>query len=170
MAMESLRTQIKELEADIEVLEEKIQAKKTKKATAAAQVQARIFLERIFAPYMDGVCQELSVSPEEALRILINDESTLGKIAHDNPEALAELVNQPGVKVITAIAVHGGLGNVSEEWIEQKMTLLLEVMRKIRPSLANVIITTPGGQKWFYDSLIGLRDTLFGMPQLKIEG
>lgn len=168
MAMESLRTQIRELEADIEVLEEKIQAKKTKKATVAAQVQARIFLERIFAPYMDGVCQELGVSPEEALRILIDDESTLGKIAHDNPEDLAELVNQPGVKVITAIAVHGGLGNVSEDWIEEKMTLLLEVMRNIRPSLANVIITTPGGQKWFHDSLVGLRDTLFGMPQLKI--
>ena len=165
--VESLRRQIQELEVDIAELEEKIRAKVAEKATIAAQVQARIFLERIFAPYIDGVCQEWGVSPEEGLRILIDDESPLGKIAKDNPEALAELVSQPEVRIITAVA--RPLGNVSDEWIKDKMTVLLEVMGKIRPELANALITTPGGQKWFYESLTGLRDILFGKPQINIE-
>ena len=160
--VESLRRQIRELEADIEELEEKIRLKKSEKATVAAQVQARIFLERIFAPYMDGVCQEWGISPEEALQILIKEEATLGKIAKDNPEALAELASKPEIRVITAVA--RPLGNVSDEWIKDKMSVLLEVMVKIRPELANELITTPGGQKWFYDSLVGLRDILFGKP------
>ena len=160
--LESLRKQVRELEADIAELEEKIRAKKSEKATVAAQVQAQIFLERIFAPYMDGVCQVWGVSPEEALQILIKEDATLGKIAKDNPDALAELVSQPEVRVIAAVA--RPLGNVSDEWIKDKMSVLLEVMTKIRPPLANALITTPGGQKWFYDSLVGLRDILFGKP------
>ena len=164
LLLERLRKQIQELEVDIEELEEKIKTKEKKKATLAATVQARIFLERIFAPYIDGVCQEWGVRPEEALRILIDDESTLGKIAKDNPEALAELVSQPEVRVMIAVA--RPLGNVSDDWINDKTNVLLEVMGKIRPSMANAIKTTPGGTEWFYDSLVGLRNTLFGMPQL----
>lgn len=176
--LESLRKQIKELETDIEKLEERLRVKKTEEAkeatTVAAKVQARIFLERIFAPFMDGYCQEWGVSPEEALQILIKEDTTFGKIAKDNPKDLAKWVNQPEIRVV--IAATRPLGNVSDEWIKDKMTVLLEVMGKIRPPLANAIITTPGGQAWFYDSLIGLRDILYGVPklshvpQLNIEG
>ena len=165
--LEILREQIKELETDIAELEKNISVKKAEKSTVAAQLQARIFLERIFAPYMDGICQEWGVSPEEALQILIKEEATLGRIAADNPEALAELASKPEVRVITAVAKP--LENVSDEWIEEKMSVLLEVMRKIRPSMANTIIETPGGMEWFYESLTGIRKILFGKPQLKIS-
>ena len=160
--METLRKQIQELETDIAGLEEKIRTKKAEKATAAAQIQARIFLERIFAPYMDGLCDVWGLSPEEGLSVLIKENVSLDRIANDNREALAEFLSQPEVRVITAVA--SPLGNVPDEGIKNKMTVLLEVMRKIRPELANVIINTQGGQKWFYDSLIGLRNILFGRP------
>ena len=161
MSVETLRKQIKELETDIAEL---IKVQKAEETTVAAQVHARIFLERFFAPYMDGVCEVWGVSPEEGLRILINDKATLGKIAKDNPEDLAKFKNRPEFKAITTVAKP--LGNVSDEWIKDKMTVLLEVMVKIRPPLANAIITTPGGQKWFYDSLVGLRDIMYGVPKL----
>ena len=130
-------------------------------------MQARIFLENIFAPYMNGICQEWGVSPEEALQILIKEEATFGKIAEDNPAALAELTNQPEIKVIVAIA--SPLKDVSDEWIEEKMDILFDVMVNIRPELARGIANTPGGTEWFYDSLTGLRNILFGKPQLKID-
>ena len=76
-------------------------------------------------------------------------------------------MSQPEVRVITAVA--SPLGNMTDEWIRDKMTVLLEVMEKIKPSLANIIITTPGGQEWFYESLKGLRNILFGKPQINIE-
>jgi len=158
--VESLRKQIEELEAEIAELEEKIRTKKAEKATTTAQVQARIFLESIFAPYMDGLCDVWGLSPEEGLRVLIKENFSLDRIAKDNREALTEFISQPEVRVITAVA--SPLGNVPDEWIKDKMIVLLDVMGKIRPELANVIITTPGGQKWFYDSLIGLRNILFG--------
>ncbi|GAI87041.1 unnamed protein product [marine sediment metagenome] len=104
------------------------------------------------------------MSPEEALQILIKEEATLGKIAADNPEDLAAFRNRPEFRVITAAA--RPLGNVSDEWIEQKMVVLLEVMKKIRPSLANAIIETSGGTEWFFTSLTGLRDILYGVPKL----
>ena len=167
MPVETLRKQIEELEADIAGLEEKIRTKKAEKATAAAQVQAQIFLERIFAPYMDGLCDVWGLSPEEGLRVLIKENVSLDRIADDNREALTEFLSQPEVRVITAVA--SPLGNVSDEGIKAKMAVLLEVMRKIRPSMANIIITTHGGQKWFYNSLIGLRNILFGKPQINIE-
>jgi len=165
--VESLRKQIEELEADIAELEEKIRTKKAEKATASAQVQARIFLERIFAPYMDGLCDVWGLSPEEGLRVLIKENASLDRIANDNREALTEFLNQPEVRVIAAVA--RPLGEVSDEWIKEKTGVLLEVMWKIRPELANVIITTPGGQRWFHDSLTGLRNILFGKPQINIE-
>ena len=130
-------------------------------------MQARIFLERIFAPYMDGVCSAWGVSPEEGLRILIKDEATFGKIAADNPESLAELMNQPEVKVIVAIA--SPLRDVSDDWIKEKIDILFEVMVDIRPKLARGIADTPGGTEWFYDSLTGLRNILFGKTQLNLE-
>ncbi len=175
MLVETLRKQIRELEVDIQALEvvcedleEKIRSKKSEKATVAAKVQARMFLERIFAPVMDGYCEEWGVSPEEALQILIKEEATLGKIAADNPEDLAKWVSQPAIRVV--IAATGPLGNVSDEWIKDKMTVLLEVMGNIRPLLANAIIETSGGREWFYESLTGLRNILFGKPQFKKEG
>ncbi|GAH86731.1 unnamed protein product [marine sediment metagenome] len=67
------------------------------------------------------------------------------------------------------VAVVNPLESMSDEWIEQKMTVLLDVIGKIRPELANVIITTPGGQKWFADSLTDLKHILFGRPQINIE-
>ena len=165
--VESLRKQIQELEADIAGLEKKIRTKKVEKATASAQVQARIFLESIFAPYMDGLCDIWGLSPEEGLRVLIKENVSLDRIANDNRETLTEFLSQPEIRVITAVA--RPLGNMPDEWIKDKMTVLLEIMEKIRPELANAIITTPGGQKWFYDSLVGLKNILFGRPQINIE-
>lgn len=131
-------------------------------------MQARIFLERIFAPYMDGVCSAWGVSPEEGLQTLIKEEAPLGKVAADNPEALAELTNQPEIKVLVAIA--SPLRDVSDDWINEKTDILFEVMADIRPELARGIADTPGGREWFYDSLTGLRNILFGKPQFKKEG
>lgn len=160
MALDTLRKEIQELESDIEGLEKKIKTKAKDRATALARGQARIFLDRIFAPYMDGLCDTWGVSPEEGLHILITKNVSLDKIANDNPEALDEFLSQPEFKVITSVTKP--LGNVSDDWIKDKMTVLLEVMEDVRPELANALITTPGGQTWFYDSLVGLRNMLFG--------
>jgi len=110
---------------------------------------------------MDGLCDIWGLSPEEGLRVLIKENASLDKIAKDNPKALAEFLSQPEIKVIAAVA--RPLGSMSDEWIEQKMSVLLEVMVKIRPSMANAIIETPEGMAWFYESLIGLRNILFGV-------
>lgn len=149
------------------MLEEKIKANKSKKATALARMQSQLFLEKIFAPYMDGVCKVWGVSPEEGLRLLIKEEATFGTIAKNNPEALAELINQPEIQVIVAIA--SPLKDVSDEWIQEKMGILFDVMVDIRPELARIIVETPGGSEWFSNSLKGLRNVLFGKPTLYIE-
>ncbi len=162
--MTELSREIELLESDIEGLEETIKAKASKKATRVARMQARIFLESIFAPYMDGICKGWGVSPEEGLRILIKDEATFSKIAADNPEALKELLDQPAIKAIVAIA--DPLKDVTNEWINEKTEILFEVMADIRPELARGIAETPGGTQWFHDSLTGLRDILFSTPKL----
>ena len=167
MTEENLRKQITELESDIAKLEENKRVKNTEKTTALAQMQARIFLERIFEPYMHGICSVWGVSPEEGLRLLIKENASLDRIANNNPEALAELMNQPEIQVIINIA--SPLRNVSDEWIKEKMDILFDVMVDIRPSMAKIIVETPGGQEWFSDSLSGLRKILFGKPQLNIE-
>jgi len=164
--MENLRREIQNLETDIANLEERISAKASEKATALARMQARIFLEMIFEPYMDGLCDTWGVSPEEGLRILIKEEATFDKIAADNPEALAELMNQPEIKIVVAIA--SPLRDVSDDWINEKMDILFDVMVDIRPELARIIADTPEGKEWFYDSLTGLRNILFGRPQINI--
>jgi len=165
--LENLRREIQDLETDIAKLEERISAKASEKATALARMQAKIFLERIFEPYMDGLCSIWGVSPEEGLHILITEKATFGMIAKDNPEALAELMNQPEMKVVVAIA--SPLRYVSDDWINEKMDILFDVMVDIRPELARIIAETPEGKEWFYDSLTGLRNILFGKPQLNIE-
>ena len=154
------------LEADIERLEIEIKEKASKKATALARMQSKLFLEQIFSPYINGVCKVLEVSPVEGLQKLIVDDKTVGKLAKENPDVVSELISLPEMKVLIAIA--SPLKNVSEEWIEEKMDVLFEVMSEIRPELAKVILGTPGGTLWFYNSLTGLRDILFGKPQLNI--
>ncbi len=161
-----MRKDIKVLEADIERLDLEIKEKASKKATALARMQSRIFLEQIFSPYINGVCTVLEVSPEEGIRKLILDDKTVGKLAKENPEVVSEFISLPEMKVLIAIA--RPLKNVSEDWIEEKMDVLFEVMSEIRPELAKIIIDTPGGTLWFYNSLTGLRDILFGKPQLNI--
>ncbi len=148
------------LEADIERLEIEIKEKASKKATALARMQSKLFLEQIFSPYINGVCKVLQVSPVEGLQKLILDDKTVGKLAKENPEVVSELTSLPEMKVLIAIA--SPLKNVSEEWIEEKMDVLFEVKSEIRPELAKIILDTPGGTLWFYNSLTGLRDVLFG--------
>lgn len=116
---------------------------------------------------MKGVCSAWGVSPEAGLQILINDGSPLGKIAKDRPADLEKLKNDPAVKAMFAAV--NKLGDVSDEWIKDKMTVLLEVMGEIRPLLANAIIETPGGIEWFYQSLVGLRDIIYDKTPLNIE-
>ncbi len=161
-----MRRDIKVLEADIERLDVEIKEKASKKATALARMQSRLFLEQIFSPYINGVCKVLEVSPVEGLRKLILDDKTVGKLAKENPEVVSEFISLPEMKVLIAIA--RPLKNVSEEWIEEKMDVLFEVMSEIRPELAKIITDTPNGIEWFYDSLTGLRDILFGKSQLNI--
>ena len=148
------------LEADIERLEIEIKEKASKKATALARMQSKLFLEQIFSPYINGVCKVLEVSPVEGLQKLIVDDKTVGKLAKENPDVVSELISLPEMKVLIAIA--SPLKNVSEDWIEEKMDVLFEVMSEIRPELAKIIVDTPGGTLWFYNSLTGLRDVLFG--------
>ncbi len=155
-----MRRENKALEADIERLEIEIKEKASKKATALARMQSKLFLEQIFSPYINGVCKVLQVSPAEGLQKLILDDKTVGKLAKENPEVVSELTSLPEMKVLIAIA--SPLKNVSEEWIEEKMDVLFEVMSEIRPELAKIILDTPGGTLWFYNSLTGLRDVLFG--------
>jgi len=161
---ESLRKQIQELESEIAELEKNIRLKAKEKSTVAARMQAQIFLERIFAPYMDGLCNGWHLRPEDGLRLLIEKEVTLDKIAYENRDELMEFLSQPECSVMFAAAKP--LGDVSDEWIKDKTVVLIDVMGKIRPSLANTIITTPGGKEWFYESLMGLRDILFGKPTI----
>ena len=156
-----MRRDIKVLEADIERLDIEIKEKASKKATALARMQSRLFLERVFSPYINGVCTILEVSPEDGIRKLILDNKTVAKLAKNNPAAVSELLSLPEMKILIAIA--SPLKNVSEEWIEEKMDILFEVMTEIRPKLANTITETPGGTVWFYDSLTGLRDILFSL-------
>ena len=113
---------------------------------------------------MDGICKGWGVSPEEGLRILIKDEATFGKIAAENPEALAELMNQPAIKAIVTIA--DPLKDVTNDWVNEKKGILFEVMAELRPELARIIVETNGGKKWFSDSLSGLKEILFGGPKL----
>ncbi|GAG55812.1 unnamed protein product [marine sediment metagenome] len=155
------------MESDIETLEEKIKADASEKATALARMQSKLFLERIFDPYMHGVCKVWGVRPEVGLRLLIEEKTTFGTIAKNNPEALAELISQPEIQVIVAIA--SPLRDVSDEWIQEKMDILFDVMVDIRPELARVIVETPGGSEWFSNSLKGLRNVLFGKPTLYRE-
>ena len=157
--LEKISDNIKILEADIEKLELKIAADASAKATALARMQSKIFLEKMFSPYIDGVCSVVGETPEDGLRRLINEGTTFGSIAQDNPQVLEQFLSQPEVKIILAIA--SPLRNVSEEWIKDKMDVLFEVMNELRPELASIINDTPGGKEWFYDSLTGLREILF---------
>ncbi|GAG94708.1 unnamed protein product, partial [marine sediment metagenome] len=98
------------------------------------------------------------------LRILIEEKATFGKIAKNNPKDLEKFKNDPAVKAVLKVA--SPLGNVSDEWINEKMNVLLKVMNDIRPELARGITETPGGTEWFFTSLTGLRDILYGVPKL----
>ena len=157
--LEKTATKIKTLESEIEQLEHKIAKDASAKATALARMQSRIFLEKMFSPYIDGVCSVLGETPEDGLRRLINEGTTFGSIAQDNPQALDQFLSQPEVKIILALAAP--LRTVSDDWIKDKMDILYEVMTEIRPELASIIVDTPGGTEWFYDSLTGLREVLF---------
>lgn len=156
---------MKRLEAEIRELEEKVRAKAAEKASVAARMQAHVFLERIFMPYIEGLCEGLGLSPEDGVRHLVKEGKTLDALAYENREALGEVLSQTEIRVMTAAAANP-LAKVSDEWIRETTGTLLKVMEKIRPSLANVISETPGGRDWFADSLTGLRGILFGKPKI----
>ena len=155
---DEMRINIQALESDISKLEEKIATRELEKATALAKMQTRLFLERIFAPYIDGICSAWGVTPEEGLRILIEENETIDKIAKNNPKELKELLTQPEMKIIITMAAP--LGSVSDDWVKDRIDMLLDIMKELRPELATVI-ETPEGMEWFTHSLTGLKKTLF---------
>lgn len=157
--LEKLSIEIARLESDIERLQEELRLSAATESTRLARAQARIILQGFFDPFLDGICSALDVSPEEALQILIEEKTDFGKIAKNNPQDLAKMLSDPMFKV--ALGAAKQLGAVSDEWIKEKMNVLLEVMGDIRPALIRSIIETPGGIEWFYKSLTGLRDILF---------
>lgn len=158
--LESLRSQVASLEAEIRELEEKVRAKATEKAAATARLQARIFLDRIFKPYIDGLCEGLGLDPGSGVQRLIESETTIDKLAVDNREALEAFLAQTECRVVIAIA--GPVARKPDEWIRERADGLLEEMEVSYPDMAKAIIDSPGGREWFAESLIGLREILFG--------
>ena len=59
--------------------------------------------------------------------------------------------------IITMVAP---LGSVSDDWVKDKIDMLLDIMKELRPELATVI-ETPEGMEWFSQSLTGIKKTLF---------
>ena len=163
MVLESLRSQVERLEAEVRELEELVRTKAEKAATDAARLQARLFLQMLFIPYVEGLCEGFGTTPEEGMKTLVEDEATLGDLFKTNRESMADLLSKPECRV--AIAIASPVAGKDEEWLQEKSELLLDVMGEVRPRLSETIRETPGGTEWFYDSLIGLRNILFGKPR-----
>ena len=156
---EKLRDEIKQLESEISILEKTIADKKIEKETALAKMQIRLFLERMFIPYVDGLCAAWGVTPEEGLLTLIKENETIDNIAKNNPDALKELLSLPEMQVIITMATP--LGTFSKDMVKDNIPILLDIAKELRPELAT-ILETHEGREWLTTSLTGLKKTLFG--------
>ena len=165
--LESLRSQVDRLEAEVHELEELVRAKTEKAATDAARLNARLFLQILFIPYVEGLCEGFGTTPEDGMKKLVEDEATLGDLFGTNRESMVELLSKPECRV--AIAIASPVAKKDEEWLQEKSDLLLDVMGEVRPRLSEAIREIPGGPEWFAESLVGLRNILFGKPQINIE-
>ena len=102
----------------------------------------------------------MGLTPAEAVRMLIEKNITLDRLAESHREALDVFLSQPEVKV--AVAIAGRAANKPDEWFKEKLPTILEVMEESAPELAEAIKKTKGGRSWLLKSLTGLRDLLFG--------
>ena len=157
---ENLREAVSRLEEEVSRLREFIAERERQIREQAFKLQARLLMERLFLPYFEGLAEGLGLTPAEAVRMLIEKNITLDRLAESHREALDVFLSQPEVKV--AVAIAGRAANKPDEWFKEKLPTLLEVMEESAPELTEAIKKTKGGRSWLLKSLTGLRDLLFG--------
>lgn len=127
-----------------------------------AKIQARFFLEKLFIPFFDGLCESQNYTLDEVVTILIDEGTTLDNIFEDNLDRTSNLMTTAEFRVVLT-ALRPIIGK-PDEWVDDNSLVLLEVMEEVRPSVAEIISTKEGGRKWFSDSIIGLTHVLSSVP------
>lgn len=125
---------------------------------AAAKEQARFFLVKFFIPFFEGICEVKGIKMEEAISELIDDNRTLDKIFEENIEMASSLMASPEFRVL--LTTVRPIADKSDKWIKDNSTIIIDVMKEIHPEMCKVISDTDGGEKWFIDSLFGIRNLL----------
>ena len=161
--------QLETLKEEVELLQQKVdeltvlnKQKSELREEQAARKQAHFFLLNFFIPFFEGVCENRTMTPEEGIITLIQDNETLDQILLSNREQAAQLVDLPEFRVV--ISAIRSIADKDDKWIKEKSQVLLEVLEEVNGTLANSINKTKGGKKWFSDSLIGLKHVLFKSP------
>ncbi|GAG56639.1 unnamed protein product [marine sediment metagenome] len=95
---------------------------------------------------------------EEAISALIDDDRTLDKIFEENIEMASSLMASPEFRVL--LTTVRPVADKSDKWIKDNSTIIIDVLEEIHPKMCKVISDTDGGEKWFIDSLFGIRNLL----------
>ena len=158
----SLEAEIKQLEKEIEMLEKKFKDQELEKERKMAQIQASIFIEKMFIPFFEGLCEAKGTTLEDGIADLIQNDETLDEIITKNAVRTNILMKEPEFQIV--LMASRPIADKSDEWIKEQSMILIEVMNEIRPTLAQIIWQNDKGRDWFENSLIGLRNVFFRVP------
>lgn len=118
------------------------------------QQQASIFLNSVLFPYIEGYAEAYNVKETEILSKWIKEKKTLGSLIVSNKNAVDAFVNNPQVFAYRSLAMEP-LKNATEADARKPETIQWWVERigQIRPDMAMVIQSTPGGLWWVEQTL-----------------
>jgi len=158
--LQNLRARIKKLQSEVQALRERRRELIEKAKKTQAKIQARLFLQKIFIPYLEGVSEGLGLPLEEGAERLIREGRTIADLAMKYRGETSRLLSMPETRMLLMMA--RPIREKDEDWVREKSQVVLDVMGEVRPSLAKTIKETQGGVEWFQRSLIELKKVLFG--------
>jgi len=125
--------------------------------------QSVIFLNLILYPFIDGLAEELMVSPDEQVRTMVRRGQTIGSLIARNRETAETILNKPQIRIWGGL-VRPVLDSTDEE-IRSKENIdwWMDVIKRTRLEFYQVLDREANGRWWLAESLVETLNFLKGI-------
>ena len=125
--------------------------------------QSVIFLNLILYPFIDGLADELQVSPDEQVRTMVRGTQTIGSLIARNRDAAHSIFNQPQVRIWSGLARPALEATEEEIRSQDNIDWWMDVVKKTRHEFWQVLEREPNGRWWLAESLVETLNFLKGI-------
>ena len=125
--------------------------------------QSVIFLNLVLYPFIEGLADELQVSPAEQVQVMVQRKQTIGTFINRNRDAVAAVMNDPRIRIWGGLARPALDATDADIRGEENVEWWMEIVKRTRNDFYTVLDKEKNGRWWLAESLVDTLNFLKGV-------